>query len=349
MKQFVRERLRLKRNGIFRRDRWTLAQQAQFCRLLADQLQSGFSLKQAVHFICVVANGLPNEVVDLERRLAAGADFVGVVAPYLQANVYFQLKLMTRYGELAPALDQAATLLQLMATQRRRLHQLLVYPVGLLASMALVFVTLRVVILPQLQQELGHGGVLTNGWRTYLMVGGGLLMVVIGTLGWRWWYRQSSLLRAKWVLHWPVVGHLFRAYYAYYLTLNLSQMVRSGLSVKQMLCVLEQLPEQALLHQLAAVLTQRLSAGDSPIGWLRHQPYIPLQVIVFLQKGSTTTQLGRELTAYSRLQYQELVRRSEQGLAIVQPLLLGIVALLIVGAYLSLLLPMYHNLLQGVT
>ncbi len=344
----MRERLQQQRDSLFGRDRWSLAQQAQFCRLLADQLQSGFSLKQAVHFICVVGNSLPNEVVDLERHLAAGADFVGLMAPYLQANVYFQLKLMTKYGELTPALDQAATLLQLMATQRRRLHQLLVYPVGLLASMALVFVTLRVVILPQLQRELGHGGGLTSGWRTYLMVGGALLMGLIGTLGWRWWHRQSSLLRAKWVLHWPVVGHLFRAYYAYYLTLNLSQMVHSGLSVKQMLQVLGQLPEQALLHQLAVVLTQRLSAGDSPIGWLQGQPYIPPQVIVFLQKGSTTTQLARELTAYSHLQYRELVRRSEQGLAIVQPVLLGVVALLIVGAYLSLLLPMYQNL-QGVT
>ncbi|WP_404820137.1 type II secretion system F family protein [Levilactobacillus enshiensis] len=305
-------------------------------------------MKQAVHFICVVADGLPNEVTDLERHLAAGADFVGLMAPYLQANVYFQLKLMTKYGELMPALDQAATFLQLMATQRRRLHQLLVYPVGLLASMALVFVTLRIVILPQLQQELGHGSGVANGWRIYLISGGGLLMGAIVILGWRWWHHQSSLLRAKWVLHWPVVGHLFRAYYAYYLTLNLSQMVHSGLSVKQMLRVLDQLPEQALLHQLATMLTQRLAAGDSPIGWLQAQPYIPPQVIVLLQKGSTTPQLGRELTAYSRMQYRELVQRSEQGLAIVQPLLLGIVALLIVGAYLSLLLPMYQNL-QGVT
>ncbi|MFC6259497.1 type II secretion system F family protein [Levilactobacillus fujinensis] len=343
----MQERLQQQRNKIFGRGRWTLTQQAQFCRLLADQLQSGFSLKQAVHFICVVANGLPNEVANLELRLAAGADFVGLMAPYLQANVYFQLELMTKYGELAPALDQAATLLQLMATQRRRLHQLLVYPMGLLASMALVFVTLRVVILPQLQQEMGRDGILSRGWRDYLVVGGSLLIVGTSALGWRWWHRQSSLLRAKWILHWPVVGHLFRAYYAYYLTLNLSQMVHSGLSIKQMLRVLDQLPERALLHQLAAVLAQHLSVGDLPIVWLRNQSYIPPQVIILLQKGSTTPQLGRELTAYSRLQYRELVRRSEQGLAIVQPLLLGIVALLIVGAYLSLLLPMYQNL-QGV-
>ncbi|MCF7523434.1 hypothetical protein L3X07_09600 [Levilactobacillus brevis] len=54
--------------------------------------------------------------------------------------------------------------------------------------------------------------------------------------------------------------------------------------------------------------------------------------------------MGRELQAYSELQYRELVARSERLLALVQPILLGVVAVMVVGAYLTLLLPMYQNL-----
>ena len=321
--------------------------QARFCQLLADQLTSGFSLKQAVTFLRTVGGGFPASLATLEQALLGGADLVSLLAPYLQPNVYFQLRVTTTYGDLAPALREAAELLRLMATQRQRLRQLLAYPVGLFVSMAGLFVTLQVGILPQLQQGLAPTHALPVGWQQYGWLGGGLILVLVLVSGGRWWTRQPSLRLASLYLRLPFIGHICRTYYAYYLTANLSQLVRSGLSVKQMIAVLQRLPARALLHQLADRLERQLAGGQSPVGWLREQPFIPQQVLVLLQKGSTSSQLARELAAFSTLQYRELVRRTERGLALVQPILLGVVAILIVGAYLSLLLPMYQNL-QGV-
>lgn len=325
-----------------------MAQQQQFCQLLADQLASGFSLREAVSFSQTANSGLPRDVTQIETQLLAGTDFVTCLAPYFQANVYFQLQLTATYGELATALQRVATLLGLMATQRKRLHQLLLYPVGLMMGMAVLFVTLKVGILPQLQQEIAAQPAPVLSWRHYVEIGGGLVAIGGCVLMWRWWRQQTTLHLAAWYLRIPVIGRIFRAYYAYYLTANLSQLVASGLSVKQMVAVLRQLPQTALLAQLAIVLEQQLQSGRSPVGWLRQQVYIPPQLVVLLQKGSTQPQLARELEAYSHLRYQELVRLTERGLAMVQPILLTVVALLIVGAYLSLLLPMYANL-QGVT
>ena len=284
----------------------------------------------------------------IEGQLLRGRVFVSCLEPYLQANVYFQLQVMTAHGDLAEALERSATLLGLMASQRKRLVQLLMYPLGLLVGMVGLLITLKFGVLPQLQQEIVAQSAPVGRWgHLYLEVGlgcGGLL----GSYGaWRWWRQQPRLKLAGWYLRWPVVGRIFRAYYAYYLSANLGQLLASGLSVKQMLTVLQQLPERALLHQLADTLAQQLQAGELPVGWLRRQPYIPSQLIVLLQKGQTRDQLARELAAYSQLRYRELVRLTEQGLALVQPILLTVVALLIVGAYLSLLLPMYANL-QGV-
>lgn len=315
--------------------------------MLADQLTSGFSLKQAVGFLHATDYRLPASLAQVSEQLAAGAALVPCLKPYLQPNVYFQLQLTTRYGELAPALASAATLLRLMATQRQRLRQLLAYPLGLLGGMALLLGTLQWAILPQLQsslapqtsRELPHWPVVIG------LVGGTGLVAGVWAL--RWWWRQPILKRAAGILRWPLIGRIFQAYYAYYLTANLCQLVQSGLSVRQMLAVLQRLPQGALLQQLATVLAAQLRRGELPVGWLRRQTYIPPQLILLLQKGSTTAQLGRELHAYSDLQYQELVRRSERGLAWVQPILLTLVALLIVGAYLHLLLPLYQNL-QGV-
>lgn len=51
-----------------------------------------------------------------------------------------------------------------------------------------------------------------------------------------------------------------------------------------MLRVLNQLPDKALLRQLAQALELKLMTGQSPLHWLRGQPYIPVQLVVFLQK-----------------------------------------------------------------
>lgn len=266
----------------------------------------------------------------------------------MQENIYFQLTLTTQYGDLGTGLQRAAKLLQLMATQRQRLRQLLAYPLGLLGGMGLLFVTLQFGILPQLKTSLAPSTVGPQlNWHQ-LLWGGGVIAVLGGSglLG-RWWWSQSSLQRAQSYPRWPLVGGLFRAYYAYYLADNLTQLVQSGLSVKQMIQILERLPPRALLHQLAVILARQLAQGTSPVTWLHRQRYIPDELVLLLRKGSTQPQLARELGAYSRLQYRQLVQRGERGLAWVQPVLLTLVAGLIVTAYLNLLLPLYHNL-QGV-
>ncbi|MFC6207380.1 type II secretion system F family protein [Levilactobacillus tongjiangensis] len=327
--------------------KWPLTSQLQFCQLLADQLASGFSLRQAIAFSQEVKADLPKSVAQVATELAAGTDFVASLAPYLQPNVFYQLRLTTTYGDLGSALNQAATLLRLMATQKKRLRQLLLYPLALLLGMLGLFVTLQVGILPQLQQEIAPQRATSFAAGQYLIfvsvIGLGCFLVT----SYRWWRQQSRLALASWYLRLPLIGRLCRAYYAYYLAASLSQLVNSGLSVKQMVTVLTQLPDQALLHQLAVTLSSQLAAGQSPVGWLRQQAYVPTQLVILLQKGSTNDQLARELHLYSDLRYRELVQASEQTLALVQPILLTVVALMIVGAYLSLLLPMYANL-QGV-
>ncbi|MFC6290221.1 type II secretion system F family protein [Levilactobacillus angrenensis] len=347
MKQFGQIRFQWRQRGNFNSGRWSLATQARFCQLLADQLASGFSLQQAVTFLQTVDGRFPADLQAVAAGLQNGEALVDLLAPYLQANVCFQLRLTTTYGDLGPALAEAANFLRLLATQRQKFRQLLAYPVGLFLGMIGLFATLQLGILPQLHQGLAPSAPVTEVWQQYLWLGGsgfgGVGLVILG----KWWRRQPSLRLASLYLRLPLVGPIFRAYYGYYLTANLSQLIQSGLSVKQMLAVLRQLPERALLYQLAGVLTQQLTVGQSPVGWLRRQDFIPSQVVVFLSKGSTPPQLARELHAFSQLQYRELVRRLERGLALVQPVLLGIVALLIVGAYLSLLLPMYQDL-QGV-
>ena len=57
--------------------------------------------------------------------------------------------------------------------------------------------------------------------------------------------------------------------------------------------------------------------------------------------------LGNDLTALANILFQRLASRIERLLTLIQPIIFGIIAIVIVGLYLRLLLPIYHSM-QGV-
>lgn len=190
--------------------KWSLAQQARVCQLLADQLQSGFSLQQALTFMRTTDSRLPAELQQIEAQLVAGVGLVVGLKPYLQENIYFQLRLTSHYGDLGPALARSATLLTLMATQRQRLRQLLAYPVGLLGGMGLLFATLQYGVMPQLQTSLAPtttGPRLT--WPAYVAIVAIIGFGITGVAVARWWWHQPTLSRVRGYLRWPLVGRIF--------------------------------------------------------------------------------------------------------------------------------------------
>ncbi|WP_235809024.1 type II secretion system F family protein [Levilactobacillus senmaizukei] len=339
-------KFRRQRHATIGMAKWSLTQQAFFCHLLGEQLQSGFSLQAALQFMQLTNERSLPGLEQIEQSLLTGTSLMVGLKPYLRPNIYFQLTLATTYGNFSEALIQAAAVLTMVASQRQRLRQLLAYPVTLLVLMAGLFLTLQLGILPQLRLGM-TGGITRSSANWYPWVGaiGGSGVALLLFL--QYWRSLSSLRRVEWLIRWPVIGSLVKSYYAYYLTANVGQLVASGLSIKQMVHSLQQLPSQAVLCQLATQLEDELNRGQSPTAWIKRQNCLPRQLLVFLTKGSSTSQLERELMTFSRLEYQRLTRQSERALAVVQPVLLSVVALLIVMAYLRLLLPMYQNLQEG--
>lgn len=61
----------------------------------------------------------------------------------------------------------------------------------------------------------------------------------------------------------------------------------------------------------------------------------------FIAHGEASGLLGRELILYCELLDEKLQKIIERMLAIIQPLLFVIIAICVIAAYLSILIPMY--------
>lgn len=65
---------------------------------------------------------------------------------------------------------------------------------------------------------------------------------------------------------------------------------------------------------------------------------------MLFQSGKSQTDLVKELTALTALYYQRLTNRLEVMMTWIQPLSFILIGGVIIGAYASLFLPMYHTI-----
>ena len=307
-------------------------------------LKVGFSLRRALSFAKVI---MPKQapVIDyVATNLSQGISFATAVRPWVTADQAVQLQLAERHGELTQALGELSTYLTLRTKEKQKLRALLQYPVLLLALLVGLGVVLRLYVYPELQS-----------WQAWQLPVGLVmaLQALLGALGalgllggWRYlaWRRQPRLKQVNALCRLPGVGRLVQLYFSYYLVSNLALLVRQGLSLKEICALLQQAEPTTLLYQLGQQLQRQGSSGAALPALIQSQPCLPDELVALLGRGWTNQQLGQELAVFARLQFQRLTRQVESWLTLVQPVLFLIVALGILGMYLSLLLPIYQSI-----
>jgi len=156
--------------------------------------------------------------------------------------------------------------------------------------------------------------------------------------------KTTTMNRVNLLCQLPLLGCSYRQYYGYYLVTNFALLLQNGMGIKSICQMVRQFDETSLLHQLGEVINQTLNSGQSPNQLIEQYPYLPRELVVFMNKGESVTDLGYELEIFAQMLFKRLMRSIEQLLTFVQPLLFGIIAIVIVGMYLSIMLPIYQSM-----
>lgn len=120
--------------------------------------------------------------------------------------------------------------------------------------------------------------------------------------------------------------------------------MKSGLDLKQICSFLNEFDKQSLLYQLGQQLKELLNAGSMPDELVKKYPFIPPELKLFLNKGETLENISNELAVYSEVSYRKLLKLIDKLIELVQPILFIVIAIIIVGTYLTILLPIYKTL-----
>ncbi|KRK56468.1 ComG operon protein 2 [Limosilactobacillus antri DSM 16041] len=327
------------------------AAQAKWFLLMGDLLKVGFSLQRALTFTTVVMKRQRSTVLMINQRLMQGKSFADSLQPFVGPDLYYQLLLAEKHGELSHILNEIGTLLVTKQRQRQKLHRLLQYPLLLLFLLGLLMVGLSIYVFPELNSwQTGSVGAQWTRLKEIsvfslsfgVLAGGGWAV----RAGFRW-QRFNADQRAVWLCGLPVVGRCYRLYYGYYLSTTLATLLECGMSLKEILAVINQFAPRSLLRCLGQLLQDQLDSGSDVKALVSSRPYLPNELLILADKGTTVDQLGADLMALGKLHFQRLLVQLEELLSFVQPVIFIVIAVVIVALYLSILLPIYQSI-QGV-
>ncbi|MCF6420575.1 MAG: type II secretion system F family protein [Furfurilactobacillus sp.] len=317
-------------------------QTAQLFSLMADVLTAGFSLREGLNFARVMLPKMHQTIADIQNRLAQGIQFAEAMRPFVSVDCFYQIKIAEENGELISVLTNLGNFLAVKVRQQQKIRAVLRYPLCILICLGLLIVAVKQLLLPELS-GLGAKQLLipSIGWPLKVC----LIVFITGIIivGWRFWH-LPRLRQLQVSCKLPIVGPLLKMYWHYYLSLNLSLLLNSGMQSHDVMKLLQTYEAKSLLRQLADQLNDHLLEGAKLATFIDRYRFIPATFKVFFNKGLSSREIAKDLKVDAQLTYHRLFNRIEGLIGLIQPLLFGVIGLGIVGVYLSILLPLYHTI-----
>ncbi len=81
---------------------------------------------------------------------------------------------------------------------------------------------------------------------------------------------------------------------------------------------------------------------------IQEEPLLPNQLQIIVQAGESGPQLAQDLLLISELKFEETKQELKKLLNLIQPILFGIIAIVIVVTYLIVLMPIY-GMMRGLS
>lgn len=315
-------------------------------------LESGFSLQESLQVLLRSRQFSEPVIEQLIVHLAQGQSFAAAVAPLsLSATEKSQLHLAENHGDLTATLRRMVDYHKLVNKQKQLLYKVAAYPLLLLVFLLAALFGMHRFLLPQLLAsgmiDEGHWGIRAITWAPAVLILFLLLSVLLFVTS-RWVFaRRTALQKAVFFSRLPLFGALYTSYHTSFFALEWGKLFQQGLDIQQIIECMEQTSKATLIQELARELRVTLTLGGELPEKLRHFSFLTPEFSLIVFQGEVRGKLGEELFLYSQLLMERLFQRIEKAIHWVQPLIFLLVALMIVGIYAAMFLPIYGNI-QGV-
>ncbi|MGX7128170.1 competence type IV pilus assembly protein ComGB [Enterococcus wangshanyuanii] len=324
-------------------------QQHLFIQLLADLLRNGFTIQESLLFmkksrsISETALNYLTDAMEQGDRFYSGLVYLG-----FKTTVITQIEFAQAHGDLSGTLDKIKDHALLTDKQHQHLLKVLSYPALLLVFLFIVLISIRQILLPQL---LVNGTVQANNpgihfiqQSPYYFIGSLLSsFFVIGTY-YIHFRKKTFLEKALFFSRLPLIGRMYKQYCSAFFALEWGKLFSQGLEIKNVIRLMKTTNQRSLMYEIAEEIETKALAGTTFYDQLKTFPFFSSELALIIQQGEVKGNLGKELIVYSELCWQQFFRRVEKMIQLIQPVIFLVVALMVVGIYAAMLLPIYGGM-----
>lgn len=337
----------------FTRKKEKLKQIPSLLQRISVLLEEGYTFSDSIHML------LPYHAENVEfwqkviqEKMRNGENVVQIFKSFSIPNHYLiSIQIADANGELAKTLKMIAYQMDFQEKIRKKLSKLLVYPIILLVFLVSIFVAFRTYFMPNIKQIVDSRSQSEKSNFTFpniilyfpdLIILSISLVIILFFLIFFIIKKQSIQHQMKILLSIPVVNYFFKLQ----LTSRFSRLVGSlllgGFSLQQTLEILKGQQLNGYLRHIAVHIESKIIYGDPLSNAVHYSSFFFPKFEEFIKHGEQSGYLGRELMIYSDLLDERLHSIVKTGLSFIQPLFFVIIALSIIAAYISILLPMYN-------
>lgn len=340
----------------FRQKKMRIVQLPQLLTRTSTLLEEGYTFAECIEMLVPyhVKNSFEWES-ELEQAFRDGAGpsaIFGLMGMKRQHLLSVELAEMT--GNLSRTLCTVGEQIRFSEETRHRMIKLLVYPAFLFILIVGLFIAFRIKFLPNIQQMLftraGYTESSSIQWSKFFLhmpdyiITMALVVGVLLAAGFVYVSRKRVDLQLAIFLKVPFIRYYWRLLITRQFSRMLGELLLSGFSLQAALEHLMEQPHQKQIAYIASWVRQRVVYGDSLAQAVVLSDFFYPRFDQFIAHGELSGLLGRELILYAELLDSKLQNGIKITTKTIQPLLFIIIAICIVAAYLSILLPMYNML-----
>jgi competence protein ComGB len=339
--------------------RWSLLEQGDFLKKMGELLERGYSYSDAVESLLYQ---LPLKR-HLELRVCLEELKAGQPLHKVLETLKFQKDLVgyiyfaDKHGGMLEAISEGSKLTLNKNVTLQKLKKAIFYPVFLFFMTNIIFLFVERTLLPQYFSLYDSMGLEVNVFTKVVATFGTMLpritvffliSIILLLIAYFFYFiKLPTLNQRKFLLKIPFIGPAIRLIQTQYFTLQLGYLLSGGLSVHESLQLFESAPRNLFYRDISIIINGRLKRGEDLPQILMGLNFFEKELPIVVNHGQTNGRLERELLFFSKGCLIKLEEKVEKGLKNLQPILYGVIAILVISMYLSIMIPMFR-LLNGI-
>ena len=337
---------------------WSRMDRAIYLRQLQMMFDAGIPLYRSAavlaegrEYSLLVDAKLKKVPADLEqgRTLSKALERSGLFTPMIVNSV----RLGEQSGRLVPILNALSDTEERGVQLTRALISRLTYPAVVLLAMSGGLLVLGHVMsramasMPSLQKSYSPMLAALNGTfqnRAFLPLL--LLSLVLAVVSARriWRIHRIRLGIERVLLAWPIVGPLLRRLEANSVTSHLALLSKAGFPLDKGLGLCADLVGTLSFRRALLLSQQEIRNGDELTPSMKRAELFPQDVLALVQAGEVAGSLERSLDTAARYCAEQVERTLESVLAVVEPLLIGLMGIAIGTVLILTFVPIFSTL-----